>query len=132
MEQTWNTFDVSLYSMHTVRVCLCVCVSVGRLSKSDAQAFTHLSFDYDFGRYIIYTATTTLYTNSLCIHSTLCICTSMFVHKFQALDKQNESKNSKKLFFIHQCVLSNGEREREQHLGEENQLKQKPKQHKNN
>lgn len=30
---------------------------------------------------------------------------AMFVHKFQALDKQNESKNSKKLFFpIHQCT----------------------------
>lgn len=48
--------------------------------------------------------------NTLCIH--------MFVHKFQALDKQNESKNSKKLFFYSSmCVLT--KRERERHLGEE-------------
>lgn len=48
--------------------------------------------------------------NTLCIH--------IFVYKFQALDKQNESKNSKKLFFYSSmCVLT--KRERERHLGKE-------------
>lgn len=42
-----------------------------------------------------------MYTHYVPLSLPLC---SVFVHKFQALDKQNESKNSKKLFFIHQCT----------------------------
>lgn len=49
---------------------------------------------------------------------------AMFVHKFQALDKQNESKNSKKLFFLFTNVLTGlAKRARERHFDSRNRGK---------